>query len=48
MPFLVGGVLKLLHVEVGEDPNKRRAHIDATTQSYFGQTVEQAWYFHRT
>ena len=40
MPLLVGRVRELLHVEVGEDAQQCRPHIDPAAQSQTGEVVE--------
>ena len=48
--FFVRRVGQLLHVEVGEDADQRRTHIDAAAQTDIGEAVEtrQGGRFHHT
>jgi len=50
MALLVRRMGQLLHVEVGEDADQRRTHIDAAAQTDIGEAVEtrQGRRFHHT
>ena len=49
MEVLLGSVRQFLHIEIGENPQQCRTHIDPAAQPDFGETLQagQARRFHQ-